>query len=143
MANVLLINKKNKNRLVFSDFRSDTVTKPTDEMRKAMANADVGDDVLGDDMTVKKLESLAAQLTGMKSALYVPSGTMANELAVKIWTHEGDEVILDSLSHIYFHELSAISIISRVLPRPLNYIDGIPNISEIENNISKPGPFSW
>ena len=62
----------------YSDFRSDTVTKPTDEMRQAMANAEVGDDVLGDDYTVKKLEEMAAEITGKEKPLYVPSGTMAN-----------------------------------------------------------------
>ena len=66
----------------YSDFRSDTVTKPTPRMREAMAQAEVGDDVLGDDPTVKKLESLAASLMGKEAALYVPSGTMGNAIAI-------------------------------------------------------------
>jgi threonine aldolase len=127
----------------YSDFRSDTVTKPTNEMRKAMANAKVGDDVLGDDYTVKKLEKLAAKLTGKERALFVPSGTMANELAVKLWTNEGDEIILDSKSHIYAHELSGISVISRVLPKALDFIDGIPPIDKIEDAISLSGKLSF
>ncbi|HHF51959.1 MAG TPA: threonine aldolase, partial [Candidatus Aminicenantes bacterium] len=85
----------------YADFRSDTVTKPTPEMRKAMAEAVVGDDVLGDDPTVKKLESLAAALMGKQAALFVPSGTMGNSIAIKAWTRELDEVIIEARSHIY------------------------------------------
>ncbi len=77
-----------------SDFRSDTVTKPTEKMRLAMKNAEVGDDVLGDDPTVKRLEQLAAEKIGKEAALYVPSGTMGNAIAVKVWTNEGEEVIV-------------------------------------------------
>lgn len=127
----------------YSDFRSDTVTKPTDEMRHAMANAEVGDDVLGDDYTVKKLEEMASEITGKERALYVPSGTMANELAVKVWTNEGDEIILDSKSHIYSHEVSGISVISRILPKAIEFNDGIPNLNEIEDAILPKGLYNF
>lgn len=72
----------------FSDFRSDTVTRPTEEMRRAMMEAEVGDDVLGDDPTVQKLEELAASIMGKEAGLFVPSGTMGNSIAVKMWTRE-------------------------------------------------------
>jgi threonine aldolase len=81
----------------YSDFRSDTVTRPTGKMRKAMAEAEVGDDVLGDDPTVQKLEYLAAEKMGKEAAMYVPSGTMANSIAINGWTKELDEVIVDLL----------------------------------------------
>jgi len=122
------------------DLRSDTVTKPTPEMRKAMAEAVVGDDVLGDDPTVKKLEALAAKMMGKEAGLFVPSGTMGNEIAVKCWTREGDEIILDEISHIYTHELSGIAVISRVLPRPMNYERGIPDVKAISRIISRETP---
>lgn len=118
------------------DLRSDTVTRPTPEMRKAMAEAVVGDDVLGDDPTVKELEALAAKIMGKQAALFVPSGTMGNELAVKCWTREGDEIIIDSISHIARYELSGTSVISRVLVRPFQYKRGIPDLKEIEPAIS-------
>jgi len=103
----------------YHDFRSDTVTRPTPEMRRAMADAVVGDDVLGDDPTVKQLEEMAAALLGKESALFFPSGTMANATAVKVWTREGDAVIVEESSHIYNMESAHLSMISRVLPRPI------------------------
>jgi threonine aldolase len=84
-----------------SDFRSDTVTQPTENMRKAMAEAIVGDDVMGDDPTVQELESMSASLMKKEAALYVPSGTMANSIAVNVWTRELDEVIVEAKAHIY------------------------------------------
>lgn len=102
-----------------SDFRSDTVTRPTEKMRQAMAEAVVGDDVLGDDPTVQQLETMAAEIMGKEAALFVPSGTMANCIAVKAWTHELEEIIVESRSHIYNMESTSITFISRVNPRPL------------------------
>lgn len=87
-----------------SDFRSDTITRPTQEMREAMANAVVGDDVFGDDPTVNSLEERLATLFGKAAALFVPSGTMANVCAIKSHTQPGDEVILESQSHIFANE---------------------------------------
>ncbi|MCK4264489.1 MAG: DegT/DnrJ/EryC1/StrS family aminotransferase, partial [Candidatus Aminicenantes bacterium] len=104
----------------FSDFRSDTVTRPTKNMRKAMAEAVVGDDVLGDDPTVNKLESMVAKIMGKEAALYVPSGTMANSITVKVWTNELDEVIVEAKSHIYNMESTHMTFIARVTPRPIH-----------------------
>ncbi|MDH4198287.1 MAG: aminotransferase class I/II-fold pyridoxal phosphate-dependent enzyme [Candidatus Aminicenantes bacterium] len=104
----------------FSDFRSDTVTRPTPEMRRAMAEAEVGDDVLGDDPTVNKLEELAAATMGKEAGLYVPSGTMGNSIAVKAWTHELEEVIVEARSHVYNMESTSMTLVSRVMPRPLS-----------------------
>jgi threonine aldolase len=103
----------------YSDFRSDTVTRPTPEMRRAMAEAEVGDDVLGDDPTVNKLEELAAATMGKEAGLYVPSGTMGNSIALKAWTHELEEVIVEARSHVYNMESTSMTLVSRVMPRPL------------------------
>jgi len=122
----------------YSDFRSDTVTRPTEKMRQSMAEAEVGDDVLGDDITVQKLESYSADLTGMEAGLFVPSGTMANSIAVKVWTQELDEVIVESRSHIYNMESTHMTFISRVTPRPLESSRGAMDPSLVEENIRKP-----
>jgi len=88
----------------FIDLRSDTVTKPTEEMRKAMYSAEVGDDGYGEDPTVNLLEEKAAELLGKEAGLFVVSGTMGNQVALLTWTRPGDEVILESESHIYYYE---------------------------------------
>ena len=84
------------------DLRSDTVTKPTPEMRQAMATAEVGDDVLGEDPTVNLLQDRMATLLGKEAGLFVPSGTMANQVAIKTHIQPGDEIIIDQDAHIYF-----------------------------------------
>lgn len=94
------------------DLRSDTVTQPTPEMREAMAGARVGDDVLGDDPTVQELESRVAAMCGMEAALLMPSGTMANAVAVKAHTRPGDEIVLERDSHIYQYEGGGYAAIS-------------------------------
>lgn len=86
------------------DFRSDTVTKPTSAMREAMFNAKVGDDVFGEDPAINELEKKAADLFGMEAAIFCPSGTMTNQIAIKCHTQPGDEIICDALSHIYQYE---------------------------------------
>ena len=96
------------------DLRSDTVTKPTTAMRKAMAQADVGDDVYGEDPTVNKLQETAAALLGKKAALFVPSGTMANQLAVRAQTQPGQEVIVESKAHIVRYEQGAAGALAGV-----------------------------
>jgi threonine aldolase len=121
-----------------SDFRSDTVTRPTEQMRRAMAEAVVGDDVLGDDPTVQELESLSATLMQKEAALYVPSGTMGNSIAVNVWTRELDEVIVEAKAHIYNMESTSITFVSRINPRPLQSKRGAMDPSEIERNIKKP-----
>lgn len=101
------------------DLRSDTVTKPTPGMRRAMAEAEVGDDVYGEDPTVNRLQEKAAELLGMEAALFVPSGTMGNQIAVRVHTRPGDEVILEADSHIFNYELGMMAAFSGVLPRPI------------------------
>jgi threonine aldolase len=103
-----------------------------------MAEAIVGDDVLGDDPTVQELESMAASLMQKEAALYVPSGTMANSIAVNIWTQELDEVIVEAKAHIYNMESTSITFVSRINPRPLPSNRGAMDPSEVERNIKKP-----
>jgi threonine aldolase len=102
------------------DLRSDTVTKPTPEMRRAMAEAEVGDDVYGEDPTVNRLEQKAAEMLGMEAALFVPSGTMGNAIAVRLLTERGDEVLVERRSHVVRFELAGMSVISGVMPRMLD-----------------------
>jgi threonine aldolase len=99
------------------DLRSDTVTKPSDEMRDAAATAEVGDDVYGDDPSVNELERRAAEAVGMEDALYVPTGTMGNQIAVRAHTERGNELLLDSEAHIYRWELAGAAQISEVQTR--------------------------
>lgn len=101
------------------DLRSDTVTKPTPGMRAAMANAEVGDDVFGDDPTVNRLEAMAAELVGKEAAVFVPSGTMANLCALLAHTQPGDEVLLGSECHIYHYEVGGMARIGGLLAHPL------------------------
>jgi threonine aldolase len=91
------------------DFRSDTVTQPTQLMREAMMQAKIGDDVFGEDPSVNELESLSASIFGMESAIFCPSGTMTNQIAIKCHTQPGDEVICDVLSHVYLYEGGGIA----------------------------------
>lgn len=118
--------------LMYIDLRSDTVTMPTAEMRKAMAEAIVGDDVYGDDPTVAELETLAAKMAGKEAAIFVPSGTMGNQLAVMTHTRRGDEVILEENSHIVVHEVGAASVISGVSLRTIKGINGIMRPEDVE-----------
>jgi threonine aldolase len=113
------------------DLRSDTVTRPTPAMRQAMAAAEVGDDVLGDDPTVKELERRTADLLGMESGLFVPSGTMANQLAIRCHTQPGDEVLLDAYSHIYWYEGGAPAALSGVNCRLLTGVRGIFSADQV------------
>src|SRR5215468_7717054 len=96
------------------DLRSDTVTRPSAGMRKAMADAEVGDDVFRDDPTVLALEAEVAQITGKEAALFVPSGTMSNQLAIAGHTRPGDEVIASDGAHVIWYEAGAAPIISSV-----------------------------
>ena len=102
------------------DFRSDTFTKPSPAMLEAMFNANVGDDVFGEDPTVNQLEALAAELFGMESAIFCPSGTMTNQIAIKCHTQPGDEVICDKLSHVYIYEGGGIAFNAGCQVKPLN-----------------------
>jgi threonine aldolase len=123
--------------MTYSDFRSDTVTRPTEKMRKAMAEAVVGDDVLGDDPTVQKLEALAAEAMGKEAGLFCPSGTMGNAIAIKMWTNVLEEVIVEERSHVYNMESTQMTFISRVTPRPLRSEGGAMDPKDILAAIRK------
>lgn len=114
------------------DLRSDTITKPSAEMRSAMASAVVGDDVLGDDPTVIELERRTAEILGKEAALYTPSGTMANQIAIRLHTNPGDEVICDETAHIYNYEAGAPAVLSGVLTKLLKGKRGIFSAEDIE-----------
>jgi len=114
------------------DLRSDTVTRPTAEMRRAMAEAEVGDDVYGEDPTVNRLEKRAAEIFGKEAALFVPTGCMGNLIAIKVWTHHGDEVICDEKSHVNLYELASMAAIAGCMPRIARGEDGILSWKQIE-----------
>lgn len=116
----------------YADFRSDTITKPSAEMRRAMADAEVGDDVYGEDPTVNLLERRAAEIFGKDAALFVPTGCMGNLIAIKVWTHHGDEVICEERSHVNLYELASMSAIAGCMPRTVKGDDGILNWKTIE-----------
>jgi threonine aldolase len=122
------------------DLRSDTVTKPTPKMRQAMAEAEVGDDVYGEDPTVNRLESKAAEMFGKEAALFVPTGTMGNTIAVKMHTNHGEEVICDSRSHLLDWELSMMAWFSGCLARPIQSEDGVLYWQQIERSFRSGGP---
>ena len=107
------------------DLRSDTVTQPTAAMRTAIANAIVGDDVLGDDPTVQQLEAEVAALLGKEAAVYMPSGTMTNQVALRVHTEPGDEIILESEAHIYYYEGGGPAAISGVSCRLIPGRNGV------------------
>jgi threonine aldolase len=116
----------------YIDLRSDTVTKPTPEMREAMAEADVGDDVYRDDPTVNRLEELAAQMLGKEAALFVPSGTMGNLIALLVHCQRGEEVIVGNRSHIYLNEAGGMAALGGIQPCPVqNQPDGTLALEEI------------
>jgi len=117
------------------DLRSDTVTRPTAEMRRAMAEAEVGDDVYGEDPTVNRLEKRAAEMFGKEAALLVPTGCMGNLICVKIWTHHGNEVICEERSHVNLYELASMSAIAGCMPRVARGEDGILTWEEIKTVI--------
>ncbi|MEO5859350.1 MAG: GntG family PLP-dependent aldolase [Pyrinomonadaceae bacterium] len=119
------------------DLRSDTVTKPTDDMRAAMASGEVGDDVYGEDPTVNRLQDRAAEIFEKAAALFVPSGCMANQIAIKVHTKPGDEVVIEDRGHIYLHEMGSASVISGVLLRPVRSEDRSGHLkwSEIESGL--------
>ena len=114
------------------DLRSDTVTRPTAEMRRAMAEAEVGDDVYGEDPTVNQLEKRAAEIFGKEVALFVPTGCMGNLISIKILTHHGNEVICEERSHVNLYELASMSAIAGCMPRVARGEDGILTWKEIE-----------
>lgn len=121
--------------LDFIDLRSDTVTLPTEEMRRAMAEAEVGDDVYGEDPTIQRLESLAAEIMGKEAALFVPSGTMGNQVSVMTHTQRGDEVIMEAESHVYYYEVGAMAVLSGVQARPVPGKRGVMDPDDVRKAI--------
>ena len=122
------------------DLRSDTVTRPTPAMRRAMAEAEVGDDVYGEDPTVNRLEQRAAEVLGKAAGLFVPSGTMGNSIAVKLHTRHGEEVVCEARSHVFNYELAMMAWFSGCVPRPLPAPDGILRWEQIRRAIRPLGP---
>lgn len=125
------------------DLRSDTVTKPTPAMRRAMAEAEVGDDVYGEDPTVNRLQERAAEIFEKEAALFVPTGSMGNQIAVKLHTRPGLEVIIEERGHIFNFEMAAMAAVSGTLARPIRSTDGsgILDWSNIEQAIHKGGAY--
>ena len=115
----------------FIDLRSDTITKPTEAMRAAMAAAEVGDDVLGDDPTVIALERRTAEILGKPAAVYMPSGTMTNQAAIRAHTEPGDEILCDANAHCYYYEAGAPAGLSGVMCRLLAGRRGIFTADDI------------
>lgn len=119
----------------YIDLRSDTVTQPTQAMRDAMLTAEVGDDVYQDDPTVNELEALAAEMLGKEAALFVPSGTMGNQLGLMVHTSRGDEVIVSADCHIFMHEVGAAAVLSGANLRQISFKNGVYDAKLIEKAI--------
>lgn len=119
------------------DLRSDTVTKPSKEMREAMFSAEVGDDVFGEDPTVNELQQVVARMFDKEAGLYVPSGTMGNQLAVKTHTHPGNEIILEADAHIFKYEAGAAGMLSGVITKILHGVNGVLSADQIERSVNR------
>jgi threonine aldolase len=119
----------------YIDLRSDTITKPSQAMRRAMFEAEVGDDVFGEDPTVNKLQQKCSEISGKEKALYVPSGCMANQLAVKAHTMPGDEVICESECHIFNYETAAPAILSNVQMMTVRGECGVMKLDEVKKYV--------
>lgn len=119
------------------DLRSDTVTRPTAAMRAAMAAAIVGDDVYGDDPTVNELQELVAREIGFDAALWLPTGTMANLVALAAHTQRGDTVVLPAASHIQDHEVGAASTLLGLVLRPVTTVDGAPDLEAVRREVRR------
>jgi threonine aldolase len=120
------------------DLRSDTVTQPTPEMRRAMAEAEVGDDVYGEDPTVNRLQERAAQIFGREAAIFVPTGTMGNQIAVKVHTHHGQEIICEERAHFINLESATVAAFSGCQPRTIYGEDGALTWAQIKKKIAPP-----
>lgn len=122
------------------DLRSDTVTRPTPEMRRAMAEAEVGDDVYGEDPTINRLEQRAAEVAGKEAAVFVPTGTMGNTMAVAVHTKHGQEVICETRSHLFNYELAMMAWFSGCVARPIAASGGILHWEQIRQEIRPLNP---
>ena len=120
------------------DLRSDTVTTPTEEMMEAMMCAKVGDDVLGDDPTVARLEEIAAMHTGHETAVFVPSGTMGNQIALASHTNPGDSIVAEDEAHILYYEVGAPAVLNGLLTRTVQTERGIMDAESIEKRLLQP-----
>src|SRR6266496_298872 len=118
------------------DFRSDTVTKPTPAMLEIMMNAKVGDDVFGEDPSINELEDLSANMFGMEAAIFCPSGTMTNQIAIKCHTQPGDEVICDESAHVYQYEGGGIAFNSGASVKLLTGDRGRINAGQVKSSIN-------
>lgn len=123
------------------DLRSDTVTKPTPSMRKAMFEAEVGDDDYGEDPTVNRLQEKVAELLGKQAALFVPSGTMGNQICLALLSRPGTEIITEERSHIYNYEMGAHAVLAGVTIRPIKGDNGILNWDMIKGEVRKAAPY--
>jgi threonine aldolase len=125
------------------DLRSDTVTKPTPAMRRAMAEAEVGDDVYGEDPTVNLLQERAAEIFGKEAALFCPTGSMGNQIAVKLHTEPGDEIIIEERGHIFNYEMGAPAVLANVMIRPVKSSNenGMLTWEEIESALHINQPY--
>ncbi len=117
------------------DLRSDTVTKPSPEMRQAIFEAEVGDDVYAEDPTINRLEARAAEMFGREAALFVPSGTMGNQIAIKLHTTHGQEVICEERSHVFNSEMAMMAHFSGVVPRILSTEDGVITWEHVKSKL--------
>ena len=124
-----------------TDLRSDTVTQPTAAMRQAMAGAEVGDDVFQEDPTVKRLEARVAEILGKEAALWVPSGVMGNQIAIRLHTQSGDEAVVAERSHLYHYEAGAPAALWGVQLRPVGDLSGVPTAAEVEAVVQ--GGYDW
>ena len=124
-----------------SDFRSDTVTRPTPEMRRAMAEAIVGDDVFGEDPTVAALEAEAARLFGREAALFVPTGCQGNQIAIRLHTSPGEEVVVEAASHTYDWELAGMAALSGVQARAIESVRGALDPERVRATLRSAGGF--
>lgn len=122
------------------DLRSDTLTRPTPAMRRAMAEAEVGDDVYGEDPTVNRLQELAAEVLGFERALFLPTGTMANQVALLLHLRRGSEVLAPEGAHLYEYELGAPALLAGALVRPVPAPGGVPDLEALKSAIRQ-GPF--
>ncbi len=130
---------------MISDLRSDTVTQPTPEMLQAMITAPVGDDVLGDDPTVQALEQKITELTGMEAAVFVPSGTMGNQIGIAAQTQPGDSILVEEEAHILHYEVGALAVLNSLTVRSMFSAKGTPTTEELKaknftSSLHTPGP---
>jgi threonine aldolase len=123
------------------DLRSDTVTRPNAAMRRAMAEAVVGDDVFGEDPTVRQLEEEAAAAMGKESAVFVPSGTMGNQIALHLHTRSGDEVLVEASSHVLHYEMGALAALSGAQVKPLPSRHGLLDPETVAAAIVRDVPY--